>query len=213
MRKIFNKIDKAVVATYPLVNYEGRIFTVITPEEAERACKYLSQFTLLGIDTETRPTFQRGGMHQVALLQVATEDSCFLFRLNRIGLLPCMIRILENPAITKVGLSLKDDWSQLSRRKHFTPSNVVEIQQLVKEIGIEDMSLQKIYANLFQQRISKSQQLSNWEADALSSAQQKYAALDAYACIKIYKEISDLMAGKKYRLVHAPQPQSLTPNP
>lgn len=53
--------------------------------------------------------------------------------------------------------------------------------------GIEEAGLQKIYAILFRKKISKRVRLTNWEADVLTTAQQRYAALDAWACLRIYQ--------------------------
>jgi ribonuclease D len=156
------------------------------------------QQPILGFDTETRPAFKKGQMHQVALLQVATHDTCFLFRLNKTGLTDSVVRLLEDKSITKVGLSLQDDMRALNQRRAFEPGTYVELQKEVKDIGIEDNSLQKIYANLFGKKIAKGQQLSNWEADILSEAQQRYAATDAWACIKIHEEVTRMKETKDF---------------
>lgn len=190
MRVIQAKYDKQKIQELPCVRFEGRIIVIFTERDADKAIDYLMRQPLLGIDTETRPSFQKGRTHQVALLQVATPDTCFLFRLNKIGIPDSVIRLLEDNTITKVGLSLQDDMHMLNLRRSFVPGKFVELQKEVKDIGIDDNSLQKIYANLFGGRISKNQQLSNWEADILTEAQQRYAATDAWACIKIHEEVA-----------------------
>ena len=190
MRVIQAKYDKQKIQKLPCVRFEGRIIVIFTERDADKAVDYLMRQPLLGIDTETRPSFQKGRTHQVALLQVATPDTCFLFRLNKIGIPDSVIRLLEDTTITKVGLSLQDDMHMLNLRRSFVPGTFVELQKEVKDIGIDDNSLQKIYANLFGGRISKNQQLSNWEADILTEAQQRYAATDAWACIKIHEEVA-----------------------
>jgi ribonuclease D len=190
MRVIQAKYDKQKIQELPCVRFEGRIIVIFTERDADKAVDYLMRQPLLGIDTETRPSFQKGRTHQVALLQVATHDTCFLFRLNKIGIPDSVIRLLEDNTITKVGLSLQDDMHMLNLRRSFVPGTFVELQKEVKDIGIDDNSLQKIYANLFGGRISKNQQLSNWEADILTEAQQRYAATDAWACIKIHEEVA-----------------------
>ena len=190
MRVIQAKYDKQKIQELPCVRFEGRIIVIFTERDADKAVDYLMRQPLLGIDTETRPSFQKGRTHQVALLQVATHDTCFLFRLNKIGIPDSVIRLLEDNTITKVGLSLQDDMHMLNLRRSFVPGKFVELQKEVKDIGIDDNSLQKIYANLFGGRISKNQQLSNWEADILTEAQQRYAATDAWACIKIHEEVA-----------------------
>ncbi len=187
-----DKYDKNKIQTLPRELFEGRIFVIFTEREALKAVEYLLQQDVLGFDTETRPSFKKGNSHQVARLQVSSHDTCFLFRLNRIGITDSLVRLLEDCSITKVGLSLQDDLRMLNQRRNFTPGTFVELQKEVKDIGIEDNSLQKIYANLFGKKISKNQQLSNWEAETLTEAQQRYAATDAWACIKIHEAVSKM---------------------
>ena len=190
MKVIQDRYDKNQIQTLPCVHFKGRIIVVFTERDADKAVSYLMKQPVLGFDTETRPTFKKGQMHQVALLQVATHNTCFLFRLNQIGLTDSIVHLLEDNTITKVGLSLQDDMRMLSQRRGFQQGSFVELQKEVKSIGIEDNSLQKIYANLFGGKISKGQQLSNWEADILTKAQQQYAAIDAWACIQIHEEVA-----------------------
>ena len=191
----------------PKVEYQGQIYIIDTPQQADFAVRYLSQFPLLGIDTETRPSFRKGVFHKVALLQVATDERCYLFRLNKFGLTLPLIHLLENPHIAKVGTSLKDDFLQLHKWAPFEPKNVIELQTSVQDIGINDKSLQKIYANLFGCKISKSQRLTNWEADELTSSQQQYAAIDAWACIQIYRKVEELKETGDYELIIIPEPE------
>lgn len=192
MRIIKETFDKKEIGALPVASFEGRIIIVQSETESDKAVRYLLSQQILGIDTETRPSFRKGQTHQVALLQVSTIDTCFLFRLNMIGITESIKRLLEDCSVIKVGLSLKDDMHQLSKRADFTPGMFIELQHEVKKIGIKDMSLQKIYANLFSKRISKGQQLSNWEADTLTPQQKAYAATDAWACIMIYNELNEL---------------------
>lgn len=191
----------------PKVEYPGDIYIVDTPEQADMAVRYLSQFPLLGIDTETRPSFKKGENHKVALLQIATVERCYLFRIYKYGMTLSLIQLLENPHIIKVGISLKDDFFMLHRWAPFEPKNIIELQTLVKDIGVDDQSLQKIYANLFGNKISKSQRLSNWEADELTIPQQHYAAIDAWTCIQIYQKVEELKGNGDYELVIVPEPE------
>lgn len=200
MKIIYDKYDKRLILKLPRVQFQGRIFVIFSQREADKAVDYLMRQDLLGFDTETRPSFRKGQIHQVALLQVATHDTCFLFRLNRIGITPSIQRLLEDQHITKVGLSLQDDLRMLRLRNDFTPGTFIELQKEIKDIGIQDMSLQKIYANLFGGKIAKNQQLSNWEANILSEAQQRYAATDAWACIRIHEEIRRMKQEQNYHL-------------
>lgn len=201
MKEIFVKTDKAFIANLPRYLYDGRIVIVQSENEATRAVRALRHSALLGIDTETRPTFRKGVVHKVALLQIAAKECCFLFRLCHMGLPACLTDLLSDPAVIKVGLSLKDDFMMLRQRTEFTPAGYVEIQTMARQAGIEDMSLQKLYANLFQKKISKRAQLSNWEADALTEAQARYAATDAVACIHLYEELRSLSEKNNFKLI------------
>ena len=189
---IYSKFDKKDIPALPRAVFGGRIFVIDTEADAEKAVNYLLSQDILGIDTETRPSFKKGHSHEVALLQVSTHDTCFLFRLNRTGLTPAIIRLLEDIRVPKIGLSLKDDILSLHRRADFRPGKFIDIQKHVGELGVEDLSLQKLYANFFHQKISKTVRLSNWETDVLSDSQKLYAATDAWACVRIYNELVSL---------------------
>lgn len=202
MRKIiYNKFDKKSIAQLPTVSFPGKTVVVMSESEAEKAVHFLLSQDILGVDTETRPSFKKGETHMVSLLQVSTSDVCFLFRLNHIGITPAILRLLENRAVPMVGLSLHDDMLSLHKRVAFTPGYFIDLQDLVGELGIEDLSLQKLYANLFHQKISKRQRLTNWDSDVLNDKQKAYAALDAWACINLYKEILRLKQSGDYELV------------
>jgi ribonuclease D len=200
-KTIYQKYDKSLIPDLPRVLFEGRVFVVLTESEARKAVNYLLSQPLLGLDTETRPTFRKGPMHQVALLQVSSHDVCFLFRLCRLGLSPSVKRLLEDTTVPKVGLSLTDDMHQLHRLGDFETGRFIDLQNRVREVGVEDMSLQKLYANFFGQKISKRQQLTNWEADILTEPQKLYAATDAWACVMLYEELMRLEATNDYTLV------------
>lgn len=184
-------ITKDQVAEMPLVEYPGGIkaITVIdTAAKARIALRSLNKCTHIGFDTETKPTFQRGGkMHKVALLQLSTGDHCYLFRLNREGIFDMVRPLLENPDIIKVGLSVHDDYNALRRRGEINPAGFLDLQDYAHTFHIADISLQKVYAIIFGERISKGQRLTNWEAETLTEQQQIYAAIDAWACLKLYR--------------------------
>lgn len=186
----------------PKVLFPGRIFVVYTESDAEKAVAYLKDQRIVGVDTETRPSFKRGTTHKVALLQISTQDTCFLFRLNRIGMPDSLQEFLMSDTL-KIGLSLKDDFNSLRKRQDMHPDrgNWIELQEYVGKFGIEDRSLQKIYANLFGEKISKNQRLSNWEADVLSEGQKLYAATDAWACVEIYNCLSELVSTGNYEII------------
>lgn len=183
-------ITKQELAELEKVNFEGEIYIIDHPAEVDNAVAYLSTKSALGFDTETKPAFKRGQVNNVALLQLATEDECFLFRLNKIGYPESLEKLLCNESVKKIGLSLRDDFAALRKRTGKKPQNFIDLQLFVDKFGIEDNSLQKIYAIIFGKKISKSQRLSNWEAAELTPAQQSYAAIDAWACLKIYNYLT-----------------------
>lgn len=202
MKQIRSTISKAEVATLPKVLFEGRIFVIYTESDADRAVEYLKTQQIVGVDTETRPSFKKGMRHKVALLQIATQDTCFLFRLNRIGMPESLQEFLMSDTL-KVGLSLKDDFMMLRRREdvHAEEGNWIDLQNYVGRFGMDDRSLQRIYANLFGKKISKSQRLTNWEAESLTESQMKYAATDAWACVEIYNCLNELERTGDYELI------------
>jgi len=198
---IYNKFDKPTIATLRRVVYHGKIVVINTPDEAEAAVDHLLSQSVLGLDTETRPSFTKGRHFKCSLLQVASKSICFLFRLNHIGMCPAVMRLLGDKTVTKVGLAWRNDLLALKEVGEFEPGTFVDLQDMVREIGIEDQSLVKIYANLFGERISKADRLSNWERDNLKDTQMIYAAIDAWACVQIYEEVLRLKATGDYELV------------
>ena len=186
-------INKEDVNQMPLVTFPGHIHIIDAISQVKSAVNALRTAPIVGFDTETRPCFKRGERHNVALIQLSTESDAFLFRINRTGIPAPLKQYLEDSTITKVGLSTTDDFHQITRLGQIQPDGFVELQEMVKQYNIVDMSLQKIYAILFQQKISKGQQLTNWEAPQLTDAQQRYAAIDAWACLRIYQH---LLAGR-----------------
>ena len=200
MKIIFTKFDKKSINSLPRILFPGKIVLIDKAEDTEEAVNFLLSQPILGVDTETRPSFSKGRGFQVSLLQVSTHDVCFLFRLHLTGITPAIIRFLEDKMVPKVGLSWHDDLLQLHKRAEFKAGYFIELQDEAKKFGLQDMSLQKLYANLFHQKISKAQRLSNWEASELKDSQQAYAATDAWCCIKLYEELLRLKRDGDYEL-------------
>ena len=198
---IYSKFDKARIQQLPRALFEGRIEVILSESEAAKAVDYLLKQPIIGIDTETRPSFRKGVKYYVSLLQVSTRDICFLFRLKHTGMCPPIIRLLEDTTVPKIGLSLHDDLHQLHEVAQFEPGHFVELQHKVKAFGVEDLSLQKLFANFFGERISKGQRLTNWEADILSESQKRYAATDAWACVLLYEEMERLLQTGDFEVV------------
>lgn len=186
-------ISKETVADMPVVEYPGGTSTITVVDNtslARIALRELSRARVVGFDTETRPSFTRGRVHKVALMQLSTDEHCYLFRLNKIGIPELLRNFLENPEVIKIGLSVHDDFSVMRRiTPDLDPQGFIDLQEYVKYFHINDISLQKIYAIVFQQKISKNQRLTNWEAPTLTDQQQIYAALDAWACLRLYRTL------------------------
>ncbi len=180
-------ISKADLARLPAAEYYGDIHVVDNPEDVESAVAILRQSDIIGFDTETRPSFKKGQTHQVCLLQLSTRHECFLFRLNMIGLPGPVKDLLEDETKLKIGVSLHDDFHNLHKIYTLNPGGFIDLQPYVKQFGIIDNSLSRIFGILFGHRISKGQRLTNWEAPTLTPGQQSYAALDALACIHIFE--------------------------
>ena len=200
-KTIYHKYDKQRITDLPKVLFEGRIVVILTESEAQKAVDYLLSQPILGVDTETRPSFKKGRANKVALLQVASHEICFLFRLNQLGISPAVKRLLEDKSVPKIGLSWHDDLNMLHKSGEFETGYFIDLQNHVREIGVEDLSLQKLYANFFGQKISKRERLTNWEADILNDKQKQYAATDAWACIMLYEELMRLEETGDYELI------------
>lgn len=182
-------ISNEELAELPLDAYKGEIVLVDSEEDLEEICLGLQQYSILGFDTETRPAFKKGVVHEVSLLQLSTDDQVFLFRLNKIGIPNCLAKVLENKKIQKVGAAIRDDIKGLNRIRKFHADGFVELQEFVKKFEIENFGLKKLAGLVLGFRISKGQRLTNWENESLTKSQQVYAATDAWVSSEIYKTL------------------------
>ena len=173
----------------PVAQTDCEIEVIDSANEVATAVDCLMQEEVVGFDTETKPSFTHGKSNKIALMQISTAKKCFLFRLQMIGKSEALKNFLENEKIKKIGLALHGDLRNLRVWDKFTPKNFIDLQKIVIQYGIEELGLQRIYAIIFGKKISKSQQLSNWEAKILNQAQQIYAATDAWACREIYLKL------------------------
>jgi len=177
------------ITDLPLIEYQGKIDIIDTAEKFDVAIKEIFKHKIAGFDTETRPSFKKGVQYKVALLQVFCGKVCYLIRLNKVGFPDALRQWFEDDSIIKIGLSLRDDIRELRKKRQITPRNLVDLQLIVGDYGIEAMSLKKISAIVLGSRLSKRQQLSNWESPKLNPKQQIYAATDAWVCLEIYKRL------------------------
>lgn len=184
-----HKIAKDLIQWLPVIGFDGEVYIIDKEEKIEEAIAYLRAQKILGVDTESRPSFKRGVHYPTALVQIATDERCYLFRLSHIGMPQELADIFADNAICKVGLAFKDDINGLRRLRNFKSANCVDLQSIAGRWGILDLGLQKMYAICFGRKISKSQQLTNWENAQLTPEQARYASTDAWATLRIYKEL------------------------
>ncbi len=177
--------SKEDIAQLPLASFEGEIHVVDTPERLAEALPKIRACPVLGLDTESRPSFKKGQHFPVALVQLASPREAWLIRICKLGFGPELVSILEDEGIVKVGVSLKDDVHRLRRLHPFQARNMVEMQRIATECQLEEQSLRKLVARVLGLRVSKRAQLTNWQAEELTEAQRKYAAADAWLCIML----------------------------
>jgi ribonuclease D len=182
-------ISKEELSQLPLQHFEGHIDVVEDESVINTLVNELEQHDVIGFDTETKPSFQKGKINQVSLLQLATSEKVYLFRLNKTGFHPALVNLLANPEIMKIGVGIRDDIRGLNRLVQFDSAGFVEIQDHVKRVGIEDTSLKKLAGLVLNFRVSKRQRLSNWEAPHLTEGQVLYAATDAWVALELYHNL------------------------
>jgi ribonuclease D len=182
-------IDSEELKKLPKGAFEGEIHLIDTPAGVNKFMPVLMQENLLGFDIEARPAFRKGSKNKPSLMQVSTRFHAFLFRLGAIGMPDPVIRLLENRDILKIGAAVRDDLVDLNEVRRFKPAGFLDLQKYVEAFGIESKAVAKMAGIVLGIRISKSQQLSNWDAEVLSGAQLLYAATDAWVCYRIYAEL------------------------
>lgn len=185
-------IDKEEINLLPPMDFEGEIIEIVTPEGARRAADILSGEKILGFDTETRPSFTKGESYTPAILQLATHEKAFLFRLKFYEFPQEMIAVFENPEITKVGIGIKDDLIGLGKIIQMSPAGFVDLADVMKKKGMTSASLRSLTAIFLGKRLFKKAKTTNWERKDLTPAQIKYAAIDAVVGYLIYEKILEL---------------------
>lgn len=182
-------IAKEDLEKYPIQSFDGPIYVIDNVKDVEKAVKYLSTKTVLGFDTETKPAFSKNVRNTVALLQLSDENEAFLFQLKKTGIPNCLAELLASKSIAKIGVAVRDDIKALQKLNPFTVGNFIDLQVIAKQLQLTAMGLRTLTPIALGYRISKRQQLSNWENDRLSEAQQRYAATDAWVSLKIYQKL------------------------
>lgn len=183
-------IAKEEMEKLPVFLFPGNIIVIEDPQQVAETVEKLKQHPFLGFDTETRPAFHKGESYKVGLLQLATEDEAYLFRLNKCGFAKELRLLMANKQVTKIGVGIRDDIRNLRKSGDFNPASFIDLQEYAEKFGIEDKSFSKLMAIIFGVKISKRQRTSNWEAAVLSEAQIRYAATDAWGSLKMYQRLS-----------------------
>ncbi|HEY4785188.1 MAG TPA: 3'-5' exonuclease [Bacteroidales bacterium] len=184
-------ISKEELRDLPTGQFKGNIHLIEKPDQVQLACNCLTDESVLGFDTETKPSFKKGSTNRVSLLQLSSSTDAYLFRLNKIGLPPCLVKLLSNPDQLKVGIAIRDDIRHLKALHPIKAEGFLELQEYVRQFGIENSGLSKLTGIILNFRVSKSQQLTNWENETLTIPQQLYAATDAWAAYEIYRELNE----------------------
>ena len=181
--------SKELLQWLPIAQFEGDVKVIDQPEQVADAVAYLNRQKFVGVDTEARPSFTKGEHYPTSLVQIATHDRCYLFRLSKIGMPQELADFFANSDVCKVGLAFKEDINGLRRLRDFEPQNCVDVQNMANNYGIFDLGLQRMFAICFSKKISKSQQLTNWENVELTPEQARYASTDAWATLLIYEDM------------------------
>jgi ribonuclease D len=173
----------------PLRSFRGRTSVVSEPEKLARIVNEIEAHDVVGFDTETRPSFKKGQIYQVSLLQLAIPNKVYLIRLNHTGVTDELASLFSNPAITKAGVGIRDDLKALQKLRSFDPVNCFDLSMLAKRAGLQVESVKKLTALLLGFRISKSAQTSNWEVNTFTQKQIEYAATDAWVCLELFHKL------------------------
>lgn len=188
-QKYASSITADEINLLPLSQFNGEIILIDNFQKFNLYIKELFNQKVLGFDTESKPSFKKGENNSVALLQFSTSNKAYIFRLNHIGIPKQLKKIFENKDIIKVGLAIKDDIKIMQKLNNFKPASFIDICTISTQHNIEEKGLKKLAAIVLNMRISKSKQLSNWEAKILDNAQLTYAATDAWICYELYNKL------------------------
>ncbi len=172
------------------LSFEGKIHLICSDGELSAAAPGLNSASILGFDTETRPSFVKGQIYKVALLQLSTESDAYLIRLHRISQFHILINIFENTQIIKVGVAIRDDLKTLKKAFNFEQQNFIELQALAKAKGLNKFGLKGMAEEVLQGSITKGPKMTNWEAQVLTDRQLMYAATDAWIGLKLFEKLA-----------------------
>lgn len=182
-----SSIPKEEIRNLPLIKFDGTAYVIETDEQLKAAMQRLSQESVIGFDTETKPTFTKGEYNHTAIIQLSTLEEAYIIRINTLGISDVLCRLLEDENILKVGISIRDDLKELIVLREMQLAGFVDLNDIAKDLGITQIGMKSLTGIFLGARVSKSQQTSNWETKELSAGQIAYAATDSWICIKIYQ--------------------------
>ncbi|MEO0510726.1 MAG: 3'-5' exonuclease [Verrucomicrobiota bacterium] len=183
---VAKRISKLEINELPLIQWNGDIQVLDTVDAMQSAVEHLSKELHLGFDTETRPTFKKGQYYPPALVQLASSNCVYLFRISKTNTLKPLFPILESEDIIKTGVAIKDDVKELQAFEDFNPGGFIEITEITAKLGYDNRGLRPLAGLLMEGRISKAAQVSNWARSDLEEKQIRYAATDAWVSRELY---------------------------
>jgi ribonuclease D len=181
------------INSLPLKTFDGKTSVISEPEKLPKIISEISKYEVVGFDTETRPSFKKGQVYKVSLLQLAIPKKVFLIRINYTGVTEEIASLFADPKIIKTGVGIRDDIKALQKLRPFEPAGVFDLSTLAKQAGLQVESVKKLTALLLGFRISKSAQTSNWEVPTFTQKQIEYAATDAWVCLELYGKLKSKM--------------------
>lgn len=189
-------IDNEVVRELPKIKFTGQTIVVNQHNIQESIIDEFRAAGVIGFDTETKPSFKRGVSHGTALLQLSTQNTALLVKLKEVGIPDQIMQLLQEKKLVKVGAAIRDDIIGLKQVRKFNPGGFVDLQSIAPEFGINEKSVRKLAAIVLGAKISKTQQLSNWEALQYTEAQVDYASTDAWVCREIFLKFQSIDSKK-----------------
>lgn len=179
-------IPKEEVLTLDIIRFPGKVVIVDDPEELEELLILLSKEAYLGFDTETKPSFKKGEYHNPAIIQISTQETAYLIRIQKTGFTNAFKLFFENKSVIKIGISIRDDLKDMRKVREFEPGGFIDLNNVAGRLGITQIGVKSLTGIFLKRRVSKGQQTSNWENEILTEKQQNYAATDAWICLEIY---------------------------
>lgn len=177
-----------------------RIEVVTKESQSKEVWEVLKASRLVGFDTETKPTFHRGGkVRSPDLYQFATEDRAYLFPASLPGVMGVVKQLLLDEGVAKVGFDLKNDLKQIEVGFGERPRQMIDLDHEFRAMGYHQMIGASVAVALMFGKAfikPKSVTTSNWSAYPLMERQIQYAASDAYVALRVYHELK----GFKQRL-------------